>query len=141
MTEESANAVSQIVDGLDNLAAVVTMDRNRMADLVQANKTLVDQVAKLTHQNGQLVEVVVAKKGTNPTERKKYVFSRPWDVEGYCWIHGHTVKQGHNSKTCHDRCPGHKEKATKGMKETHWQCQLFGSNVNYGWEAWEKPDG
>ena len=51
--EECANAVATVVEGLNNLATVVTMDRDRTADLVQTNKTLVEQVAALTTEPSQ----------------------------------------------------------------------------------------
>ena len=143
--EQSANAVSTVVEGLDNLAAVVTMDRDRTADLVTTNKTLVEQVAILTAQNGKLINAVAARAGSAPPAaagKPTAAANDPWSDaswdksgNGYCWSHGHKVKKGHTSVTCTQRCPHHRTDATKGTKEDP-HCQLFGSNVNFGWEDW-----
>ena len=147
--EQSANAVSTVVEGLDNLAAVVTMDRDRTADLVTTNKTLVEQVAVLTTQNGKLINAVAARAGTAPpaaagqqAAASTNHWTGPWDKSGngYCWTHGHKVRTGHTSVTCHERGPHHRNDATKVTKEDP-HCQLFGSNVNFGWENWTYKKG
>ena len=128
-----------VVEGLDTLAAAVTTDRNRRDGLLQTNKTLTDQIAKLTTQNGKLVDIAARKgggtaaagatggRGKDPWE------DNDWDPKGYCWTHGHKVKKGHNSITCNSRSPGHQVSARKfGREQTK-----KGSSVNWKWEEAE----
>ena len=112
----------------------------RLDDLLGVNKKLTDQIAKLTAQNGKLVDIAARKgggtaaagaaggKGKDPWE------DNDWDPKGYCWTHGHKVKKGHNSITCNSRSPGHQVSARKfGREQTK-----KGSSVNWKWEEDEK---
>ena len=57
---QAANAVAMVVDGLDTLAAAVTTNHARLDELLGTKKTLTDEIAKLTTQNGKLVDIAVS---------------------------------------------------------------------------------
>jgi len=128
------------LDGyLDNLAAAATTEKTTLNQLIENNATLTANVTSLTASVAALTAAyatLAAGKPTAPpavlpattpqqrnTKKPDYLA-----VGGYCWTHGYRVKKGHDSTTCRDKAPGHKDAATRANT-------MNGSTNNKGWDA------
>ena len=102
-----------------NSAFQDVFNQNRESQLAMANmaatqsellKQLADMRAKyesiLAQQNTQATPI--QRTGNRPRANKGNK-----DPQGYCWTHGYTVRQGHNSTTCRNKAPGHQATATR----------------------------
>lgn len=118
------------LDGyLDNLAAAATTDNRRVELLMQDVTSLTASVASLAAaytllaagKPGPKLPGTGTPAGTKPIPH--YI-----DPKGYCWSHGYRVRRGHDSITCKEKLPGHKDGATRSNT-------MNGSVVNKGFDA------
>ncbi len=123
------------LDGyLDNLAAAATNDRTTLSQLVDSNAALVASVAILTSSLAALsATYTILASGTHapaaatPTVPATNRPPRNLAPNGYCWTHGYWVSTGHNSLSCSNKAPSHKDTATRANT-------MGGSSANKGWE-------
>jgi len=120
------------LDGyLDNLAAAASTEKTTLNQLIENNATLTANVTSLTASIAALTAAYATLAGkatpTAPGVRNKKAASF-LAAGGYCWTHGYRVKQGHDSTTCRDKAPGHKDAATRANT-------MNGSTNNKGWDA------
>ena len=135
----TANAVAaeyqapqQLTEALDQLAMATTSDRSILSQLTQANAELTKTNKKLVDQMTEAVQAlkVLADADTKREEARCIrvrEYNMKFDPEGYCWTHGYKVTPGHNSCTCTDKKPGHKDAATRANP-------MGGSQKNKDWK-------
>ena len=118
----SANAAVDITSALDNLALAATSDRDSVALLTSAVKTLTEQLKQALATNATLASQI-SKTSTpatpnRPTPNRRPIFDHAifeanLDPMGYCWTHGYRVTHGHNSAHCFGKIDGHRNTATR----------------------------
>jgi hypothetical protein len=128
------------LDGyLDNLAAAATTEKTTLNQLIENNATLTANVTSLTASVAALTAAYATLSAGKPTappavlpattpQQRNTKKPDYLAVGGYCWMHGYHVKKGHDSTTCRDKAPGHKDVATRANT-------MNGSTNNKGWDA------
>ena len=125
------NAID-ITQALNNLALAATTDRDIVAklmatnqQLVNTNKTLMDQLRQALDNNTKLIAALATTGTTDNTMTRTVGTNGPhkkfnreeWvanlDPNGYCWTHGYKVANGHNSQTCVGKLKDHNDAATR----------------------------
>ena len=87
-----------------NMAATQSELLKQLADMREKYESILatqNQQATPVRRNGNLGNNTRTNKGANK------------DPNGYCWTHGYNVRHGHNSATCRNKAPGHKDTATR----------------------------
>jgi hypothetical protein len=106
---------TETAEAFANLANATASDRSMMADLMATNKTLLEQLAALTHVSALPAAPHVpapqvlapADGGGNRSTRKRY------NNTNYCWSHGYDISREHDSSNCRFQKDGHKTAATR----------------------------
>ena len=100
---------------LENLAIVITADRQAVGTLSTTNAILTIElcaattlITKLQCQLTLYTEASLPPPAT-PTPRAR----RPIDPKGYCWYHGYCVRTVQNGRTCNNILPGHQKDLTR----------------------------
>ena len=135
---------SLLVESLQHLALAATTDKQTIAQLVEANAKLTENISTLTDKLALALQTVAALTGSTvasaPTKlnglpgtstpktksTNRHRFDLQMDPVGYCWTHGYKVKQGHNSATCTRKKLGHQDAATR-------TDIMGGSTANKSW--------
>ena len=130
------DTLDQLDGYLDNLKAAATNDCTTLSQLIDSNAALVASVATLTSSLAALsATYTILASGTHaPATAAPTALATncpPWNrnlaPNGYCWTHGYQVGTGHNSLSCSNKAPGHKDTATRANT-------MGGSSANKGWE-------
>ena len=137
----SANVVRQnadddalIVESLQHLALAATTDKQTIAQLVESNAKLTENIGKLSEKLTQALQTIATLSGSantsssapKPKTTNQLKFDLQMDPVGYCWSHGYKVKLGHSSATCTRKKPGHQDTATRADI-------MGGSTTNKNW--------
>ena len=126
-----------INNAMDNLAVIMSSDKNAVDTLVANNAKLTEQVQsltatieRLTIENANLIKVITNIAGasaTPPTStQQQSARESNFDPNGYCWTHGYKVHKNHTSATCKRKAPGHQDAATR-------ENPMGGSTKNKDW--------
>ena len=122
---------------MDNLAAIMSSDKNAVDTLVANNAKLTEQVQsltatieRLTIENANLIKVITNIAGASATlptsTQQQSARESNFDPNGYCWTHGYKVHKNHTSATCKRKAPGHQDAATR-------ENPMGGSTKNKDW--------
>lgn len=99
------NMWNETAEALANLASAQAVDRAAMTTLTNTVNSLTDQLRKEKEDTKTL------KNKLRDVQRTRN--NRNTDRGGYCWSHGFNVAPSHNSTTCKNKKPGHKDDATR----------------------------
>ena len=110
--ESIQNDASQAIQELSNATLA---DRNHITELINANqatqtdmKAIQDSIKVLQAQIAMLMTTTIQAQATNNVPRRVREPTTQW----YCWTHGRTYSEKHQSPTCRNRREGHQEAAT-----------------------------
>ena len=119
----------QLAEALANLATATAADIHAVAELSIRNSTLTHEVraatATIATLQQRLASCVCAKTPRTGAKRqqrrpvnqqRQHNLSRgfmPLDPDGYFWLHGYHVINGHNGESCYNTLPGHQSAATR----------------------------
>ena len=116
----SANSVLESIqhdatNAIQELTNATLEDRNHIAELVNANQSvrndiqlLQDQIKLLQSQLSAFMTASCIPMANTQSARRNRDLTSTW----YCWSHGRTFSEAHQSKTCRNRREGHQENAT-----------------------------
>ena len=116
----AANAVLESIQNdatqaIQELSNATMADRNHISELINANqatqtnmKSIHDSIKLLQAQVTMLMTATIQGQGSNNNPRRTRDPNSPW----YCWTHGRTFSEKHQSPTCRNRKEGHQEAAT-----------------------------
>ena len=140
------NISQQMVDSLDNLANAAVARNTTVESLVATNqqqaRTISDLTAAIAAIGAGRAATIPAtnQQAHQPPHPQQQIQSGrtqvgpkpPWDRQGYCWTHGHKVKEGHNSGNCSYPRDGHQRAATRANT-------MGGCTRNRGWPRTPAP--
>ena len=102
----SANLVQQdhteenelLIESLQHLALAAPIDKQTIAQLVESNAKLIDNVSTLIAKLTQALQTVATLTGALAPKRRSNTqmkYDQQMDPVGYCWSHGYKVKVGY----------------------------------------------
>ena len=103
LVQQDHNEDELLIESLQHLALAATTDKQTIAQLVESNAKLTENVTTLTAQLAQALKTMSTLTGAsapNPKFNAQMKYDQQMDPVGYCWSHGYKVKVGHNSATC-----------------------------------------
>jgi hypothetical protein len=103
-------------EAIANLATATASDRQAYADMMSANKMLLDQIIIKDCQISELTQQLatcrhnLASCQRNPTPQSST--KRRYRNHNYCWTHGYDVSHDHQADNCTRTDNGHKKEVT-----------------------------
>ena len=105
------NFVDDVTAALINLLSPAISKMDAITTFMQSNKQFSRAITNLTKEIEKLLTIIEWLTSGSATQQNK-----SWSLgklHNYCWTHNFVLSYNHNSKTCDNKAPRHKDEATK----------------------------